>query len=582
MIKEFLSKLGANTKTTVGVSVSPGIGLEMIEIDRVTKTVSKYACCHLDYNYTTREIEDYDQFRDALLELFNTLHIPPKSNVILNLPTVHFGVATLPLLLGDDAVTNAIISEAEQSYIFKRQEPVVSWIEGTTNIETETKNLIYSALQQSVIDKIGSVFMEVGCTLLAIETSYASLLKTLSYTDLASDQMKEDVSWNLMVINQNSYSIISLLGKKIVGYYEEPLALKSFVDDEIYNAIISSSQMALQNMPATYLYIVSETDYVSAEVLSMKIPFEGIVKFLECNKYIRDELMQVNLNILPNMALKITPEAIGVGIYQLIDFPIRFNLTGEKNIAIVNDLSADYCPRITVGNLEIELTPSFISKVSVILGLIILIPALILYAFTYFASKHEQTKLDELNLQIEDYKLQLKKYENINVKETFDATSEINNAQSQTRSKLLYYSAIGINKPSKLWLTYMNMNSQGGIDIKGRSTDMASIYAFYKELKQSITSSDISLQKLEMAGETIDDVVNSSSSEPKYYEFEITNGAASAPDAAGAPAPAQSQPAASSTPKASTKKPLFNPPPPIFGSKNEQQNLPPNLEEIQQ
>ena len=92
----------------------------------------------------------------------------------------------------------------------------------------------------------------------------------------------------------------------------------------------------------------------------------------------------------------------------------------------------------------------------------------------------------------------------------------------------------------------------------------------------------ISLQKLEMAGETIDDVVNSSSSEPKYYEFEITNGAASAPDAAGAPAPAQSQPAASSTPKASTKKPLFNPPPPIFGSKNEQQNLPPNLEEIQQ
>ena len=51
MIKDFLAKLGANTKITIGVSVSPGVGLEMIEIDSATKTVSKYGCKPLEYNY---------------------------------------------------------------------------------------------------------------------------------------------------------------------------------------------------------------------------------------------------------------------------------------------------------------------------------------------------------------------------------------------------------------------------------------------------------------------------------------------------------------------------------------------------
>lgn len=133
-----------------------------------------------------------------------------------------------------------------------------------------------------------------------------------------------------MIIGQNNYSIFSMSGKKLIEYYEEPLALKSFVDDEIYNAITTSAQLTLSNLPANYLFIVSETDSVSAEVLSMKMPFEGIMKFLECNKYTQNEIIPANLNILPNLALKISPEAIGCGIYQFGEFPLKFNLTGRS------------------------------------------------------------------------------------------------------------------------------------------------------------------------------------------------------------------------------------------------------------
>ena len=83
--------------------------------------------------------------------------------------------------------------------------------------------------------------------------------------------MKDFVTWNLMVINQNSYSVLSMAGKSVISYYEEPLALKSFSGEEVYNAIISSSTLTLTTNPANWLYIISETDLVSAEVLSKKV-----------------------------------------------------------------------------------------------------------------------------------------------------------------------------------------------------------------------------------------------------------------------------------------------------------------------
>ena len=61
MLNQLLSQLGATTKITVGVAMSPGIGLEMIEINPKTKTIEKYACKQLDYDYSKREIADYDR-----------------------------------------------------------------------------------------------------------------------------------------------------------------------------------------------------------------------------------------------------------------------------------------------------------------------------------------------------------------------------------------------------------------------------------------------------------------------------------------------------------------------------------------
>lgn len=589
MLEELLSKLGAGTKITVGVSISPSVGLEMVEIDRITGTVNKYANKPLAYNHSTREITDYDKFQTALEDLFEELHIPKRSNIILSIPNVHFGMIKLPLLLTDEAITNAIISEVEQSYIFKRQEPIIVWSEVFSNIDTENRTLAYTAIQKTVLEGITQACNDIGCTLIGVENSYSSLLRALYYTETTKDQMKEGVTWNLMVIGQNSYSIVSMQDKRVTDYYEEPLALKSFVDDEIYNAIITSAQLTLAGLPANYLVIISETDLVSAEVLSMKMELDCSVKFIECNKYTQSEMTTVNLNILPKMALQITPEVIGASIYQFCDFPLKLNLinTSEDSSDFLGE-GSEY-PRINIGNLEIELTPSFVKRISLLIGGVLILPMFILSLIlgTFLIPK-EKAKLDDIKSQMDKINAEIAQYTNANKDNTFNLKETTSKILLQNKSKLDYYTALGMSIPNQLWVTYYVTNEANKVDIKGKSSDVNGIYHFYKSMKQLINNSDIRLYKLEVASESIDDVVSNISNGSKYYNFEITNMTdtelnppASNQAADGSQNNTTPQPAAASAPPAGAPPaaPSGTPPPQNPPSGNG--NLPPNLQKIE-
>lgn len=525
MLNQLLSQLGgSNTKGTVGVSVSPSVGLEMIEINPKTKTVEKYACKPLDYDYSKREIADYNRFIDVLKELFEELKISPKSSIVLSLPSVHYGLISLPINLSDEGVTSAIISEVEQSsYIFKRQDPVISWTDAYNNENKENREVVYGAIQQSALDEINAACVEVGCNLIAIETAPNCLLKTLSFNQLAEEQMAPNTTWILMVINQNSYSMITMNGRSIMEYREEPLALRSFVGDEIYEAIISSAQLTLQTVVSNYLYIVSETDVVSAEVLSMKIPFDGNVKFLESNKYVQNVIMQASYNVLPNQAIKITPEVIGAGVYQYSDFPFKFNLLGQGIDA--NALVGDSAPKIMIGDVEFELSSSVLKKALGIFAAIIIIPTVLIILLLNYLMGGQQAKLDEINSQMEANKAELEGFADVDRKDEFDIKLETNTIQAYNRVKMIYYSAIGANIPPNTWLIYLKILANGKIDIIGRSQTADAVYSFYKGMKMSVINSDLRLNRLEMSADSVGNLVieDLNSIKPKFYEFEITN-----------------------------------------------------------
>ncbi|MFR1672315.1 MAG: PilN domain-containing protein [Candidatus Gastranaerophilaceae bacterium] len=523
-INDILLQLGIGSKETVYMSITPGVGLELIQLDIPTRSVKNYAFRPLEYNESLREIADYDAFKDAVVELFEELKLSTKSNIILNVPMVLFGSKELPLLLGDDAVTEALTSEVEQSYIFKRYEPVVSWADASLNQNGDTRKLFYSAIQKMAIDNIKNVLTELGASLVSVEMSLTSILKALAFSGRADEQMKDNMTWNLMLVNQNGYSICSMLGKNIVDYYEEPLAIKSFEGEEIYNAINASAQITLMSYSANYLYIVSQTDLVSAEILANRLQVEGIVQYWENNEFKKQDLIPVSLEVLEDVAHKISLEAVGIATGNTTNMPVKFNFaaTGTGDGAGVADEN-EIVP-IKIGEKEFEVTPIVARNIAFIAAVAVLVPVLIVFLTLPILKNKKQAQLDDINSRLTTVQNEVKKMqEEQNKLNDFDVNSEIKKVMSNNRIKLMSYTALGESVPKHVWITYYVTKEDGKIDIKGESSNVEEVYTFFRNMKDSLIDTKLRLHKLQMQTDSVDDVVSIDPNKPVNYEFEITN-----------------------------------------------------------
>lgn len=523
-LNNILSQLGVGSKDTVYLSVTPGVGLELIQLDTSSRTIKNYAYRPLEYNESLRELSDIEGFKNAVTELFAELKINIKSNVVLNLPMVLFGSKELPLLLADDAVTEALTSEVEQSYIFKRYEPVISWIDANNFQSGDMRKLFYSAVQKNVIDDIKNALTELGATLSGVEMSLTSILKALAFSGLAEEQMKENISWNLMLITQSGYSICSMIGKNIVDYYEEPLAIKSFEGDEIYNAINASAQITLMSYPANYLYVVSETDMVSAELLSKRLQTDGIVNFWENNSFKKQDALPVSLEVLEETAHKISLEAIGIAVGSSVSMPVRFNFISGSSTSDGATDDPNEPVHIPIGENGIDISPNAARNVALAAGVVLLIPAILAFILVPMVANQKQTLLDEVNAKLQQTDAEIKRLqEEQNKQNYFDVNAEIKKVLANNRSKLMAYTALGESVPKKLWVTYFVAKDDGKFDIKGDSSNVEDIYLFFRNMKDSLISTKLRLHKLEMKTDSVDEAVTIDPNQPTDYEFEITN-----------------------------------------------------------
>lgn len=522
-LNSILSQLGVGSKDTVYLSVTPGVGLELIQLDIQSKMVKNYAYRPLEYNESLRELSDIEGFKNAVAELFAELKINLKSSVVLNIPMVLFGNKELPLLLADENITEALTSEVEQSYIFKRYEPVISWIDASNSQTGDMRKLFYSAVQKDSIESIKSALSELGITLSGVEMSLTSILKALAFTGLAEEQMKENMSWNLMLITQSGYSICSMMGKNIIDYYEEPLAIKSFEGDEIYNAINASAQITLMSYPANYLYVVSETDMVSAELLSKRLQIDGIVNFWENNSFKKQDALPVSLEVLEETAHKISLEAIGIAVGSNVNMPIKFNfLSGSAAEGLIDDPNEPV--HVVLGANEFDISPNAARNIAALIAVALIVPALVGFIIVPMVAKQKQTLLDDVNAKLQQTDAEIKRLQEAQNKQNdFDVNAEIKKVLANNRSKLMAYTALGESVPKKLWVTYFVAKDDGKIDIKGDSSNVEDIYVFFRNMKDSLINTKLRLHKLEMKTDSVDEAVTIDPNQPTDYEFEITN-----------------------------------------------------------
>lgn len=524
---DFINKLTAGNRPDVYLSVTPGQGIEMIQVDYANRTVKSYTSRPLQYNESLREITNLDEFKTAVSDMFEELNISPKCNITLNLPTVLFGSIEMSLMLGDDNITGAITSEVEQSYVFKRHDPMVQWWDSNTG-SSEDRKLFYSAVQQLVVENISAVLAELGANLVGVEMSLVSTLRALDYTGLAAEQMKEGVTWNLLTVNSNGYTLVSMVGKKIIDYYEEPIAIKSYDGDEIYNVISSSAQITLMSYPANYLLVVSDTSSVSAEMLAKNLNVDYMIEYIENNQFKRKEFLTASLDVLPDNNLKITLQAIGVAISKASDYPVACNFLASAAGEVV---TAEEIVKIPFGEKEFATTPSAARILSLIFAIIVLIPVVLTYLLLPQLQAQKQSELDELNANIQQIEKQIKDLkEQQQIAGKFSIKNEINSVIGSNRIKLMSYTALGQAVPAELWLTYFKTEGSGQISIKGGANTVEEVYLFFKNLNESLVSSNLKLQKLEMQSDNVDEFM---SNLPVTYDFEISNVSAPAPAAAG-------------------------------------------------
>lgn len=495
-MEKLLVALGLSSVQTVAISVSASNIIEMICVDKNLRMITNYACKELKYNNAIREIISYDDFSQAVQDLFIELNINPKNcNVILNIPNVHFAFTSLPLVLPTDQISMAISSEIEEMYLFKRHEPVISWNTVTENEETEKRYIVFGAVQENTIQNIKDIFEEIGAKLIAIETANSSMIKGIVYSGILDDEIENDETSNILLISSNSYSIFCMQGDKLVDYYDEPLAVKSFTSDEVYVAISSAAGSALENYPAKNLLIVSETNEVSAELLCRKINFEGKMKFLDRNMYSDQPFMETSNDVLAKYVPSITLEAVGAAVYSYEQFPVKFNFIAS------GDSDTGEMLTISLMGHDYELPKKSILNLSAVVAVAIFC---LLFIISILISLYEKKLVTETSAMSDEFvtesaKLKPTSESEDNVNEIYNVTKEVSDFNLKEMALL---EGIGSEIPEDVYLTFVSCDSEGAVTIRGKSTSSESIYAYVKGLKTKFPDITIKELKLAMGEET--------------------------------------------------------------------------------
>ena len=362
----------------VGVTVSVDGNMEVAVVDVDSKTVIDYKTVPLEYNFQTKEIAEYSAFASALRQiLFDEMNLSPKNiNLVLTIPSIHFTTAEIPegVSPSDDSSIKTILSSfAQESYLFKRHEPVNAY-QLYTNNPKGPNTLVYSSIQATAVESLNEVLVnDVGIENFSINNPYASIINALDFCGCIEKQVNSNDVWNLVQITNNGFTLFSMYGTKIREINDMPLPLKTFSPEEIYESMALSLQNNLSIYPASSLYVLSRTDVLSAQILLQSMELRGEVDFLENNKFLNEPIINFGENVDYDLALKkMSVEVIGSAITNK-NSPLNLCYTDHK------DEEEEVYGFINLFGQEVPVNNKFIN--TVLLSLVAIIAGISLLLF---------------------------------------------------------------------------------------------------------------------------------------------------------------------------------------------------------
>lgn len=519
--------LNFSKKNVVGVSVSPELGLEVAQIDVATKTVVKYTSKPLAYDNMRREIADRDLFKENLKEALDELAIPKGSEIVINIPTVSIGVADYPASLENAQINAAIEEDLLNLPFFQNEEPAISSYRLLSSTIQTTKTA-YTAAQKSLLTEIAIQIKELNYSLKAINCSVDSTLNALIFNERVN--ISPDFTWVLLLIENNTCRIMSMNGRTYVDSFEERVSIGEVLsEDDNYGSILEAVNPILKNLPTQCLYIVSKTNVISAEKLASKLTYNAQIVHQEANKYNSVPFIDVADDIEEDIAKRISLDVIGAGIYE------HAKKQGEPLFNLFNEALGDIYileqpPVIKLGTKELVLSMPNMIKASVYVALAVILGSAITLIPIATKIKNQEAEVINLEQQISNIQAFLNKNKHIST-QTFDEGDEIKIGLAHNRGIYSYFTIVGTEIPQKLWLTTLSLGKH--ITITGQASNLESVYGFFRNIKDYNPSSNIKLQKLNLATksklkaltdeEAFDTNSIITSMNADFYEFSISN-----------------------------------------------------------
>ena len=512
----------------VGVSVTPEIGLEVAQIDFATRTVLKYANRPLEYDINRRDIADLDIFKETLKDVMDELAIPKGASIVLNLPTVVFKVNDYPAALDEAQVSNAIEEELSEHPFFQNTDPCSS-ATVLPNSTIQFNKVAYTAAQRATIVEVVMAIKDLGYKTLAIDTSVNSTLNALMLKERVNTE--GDVSWVLLLVENNCCRILPMNGRNYVDAFEERISIGEVLGDaENYSTVISAVSPLLKNLPSQYLCVVSKTNIISAEILASKLSYPAPIIHQEANSFSNEAFMDISPDVDESLAPIISLDIIGAAVYQ--DFlpysSAHFNLF---NKSLGDIYLEEQPPEFTIAGHRIVLSIENLIKIFIVLAILIAIPALIAFFILNKNIKTEQDTIADLDAKIQQMTKFLKDNESVS-SDLFDEGDEIRVGLEHNKNIYSYYTIIGTEIPKKLWLTHIKFGDK--TTIEGQADNLESVYAFFRSIKDYNPESEIKLQKLGLASSSQSQILDDSSQDfetdsiltsmnADFYEFRISD-----------------------------------------------------------
>ncbi len=523
-VNSFIEKLTSKT-TTVAINISSSSTIEVMEIDK-NGVINNYVSSAIQYNAFTKELENVAQFESEIKKAFADLGVSTSSPVYVSLPTFVIDHEEFPAIaLEEDAenIKTMLKATVEKNYIFKKYDPAISFYKLPTE-ESLTGNtmipLCYTALRADEYAKIKGVFDSLRLNVKAIDSSYSALINGVIATQKINPEIiNADRQWNIINITSNSFVIFAMKGKHLYAVYEEPLAVKSFNEDEIYQIVTNSLDLVIHNYPADQVVIVSQSDNVSAEYLSSVLDLNCSKAFIEDNRY-RKPLVETGLNITQSSKSKISLEAVGITTWNKNSNGFKFNFLDTPSMGAEASAEVETI-FVNINGKEVELSYDLIKKVAIgFMGLVFII-----FGGIYAGLLSMKNAFEVQETEIAEKIGRINK--ELDIKHEVTGISEAEFLGKSYRNNLSYlksYAAIAKEIPDMLWIEELQLSENSTLYLKGRSYRMDDILNYYDSLKNIGAFQDLRISTLKISNTPISDLLldrNSEMTEETTYEFAI-------------------------------------------------------------